>query len=232
MKKIVILTGSGISQESGLATFRGADGLWEGHRVEDVATPEAFQRNPEVVYDFYNRRRQQLQPDEVQPNAAHFALAEFEANFTGDFTLVTQNVDDLHERAGSKNILHMHGELLKVRDMRNGKLKHWTEDLDGKSSFPGEPETEGQLRPHIVWFGEMPLFLDEIQELVSRADLFVAIGTSGLVYPAAGFVEECARECRKVEINMEGTQISNRFDEHFLGKASEVVPDFFRKIVS
>ena len=148
---IVVLTGAGISQESGIATFRGSEGLWEGHRIEDVATPEAFTRNPSLVYDFYNMRRKALQHESIKPNNAHLALAEFEKRFTENaknkFLLVTQNVDNLHERAGSKNLIHMHGELLKARCLETGEIKQWTEQLDENSMFQSIPESKGKLRP-------------------------------------------------------------------------------------
>ncbi len=213
--KVVVLTGAGISQESGLQTFRGADGLWEGHRVEEVATPEAFQSNPELVQKFYNLRRKQL--FEVEPNPAHMALAEFEKKFEGSFTLITQNVDDLHERAGSQNILHMHGELRKVRHLDTGEASY----------FEGQLDVSERLRPDIVWFGEMPLYMDQIQDVLTDCDLFVAIGTSGLVYPASGLVGWTPESCHKVEINLENTSVSPSFDEKIHGPAGQKVPEFF-----
>jgi NAD-dependent deacetylase len=189
--RVVVLTGAGISSESGIATFRAKDGLWENYRVEDVATPEAFDRNPELVHRFYNERRAQHEGSRpgtmaIQPNRAHMALAEFESLFTGSFLLVTQNVDALHERAGSKRVLHMHGELLKMRCMATGEAVPWTRDssLQSLCDCCGGP---GRLRPHIVWFGEMPFHLGQIEMALSACDLFVSIGTSGNVYPAAGF---------------------------------------------
>ncbi len=179
-KRIVVLTGSGISAESGVATFRGAGGLWEGYRVEDVATPQAFASNPELVQTFYNMRRRQLLAG-IEPNAAHIALAEFEKQFSRqgeDFLLITQNVDDLHERGGSKRLHHLHGELLKARSTTTGEVIACKHDLTGTD-----------YRPHIVWFGEEPLGLAMIYLTLSRCDLFLSIGTSGHVYPAAGFVE-------------------------------------------
>lgn len=221
-KNIVVLTGSGISSESGIRTFRAADGLWEHHRIEDVATPEAFERNPELVHKFYNERRRQLQEPHIKPNLAHTALAELEKNWTGSFLLVTQNVDNLHERAGSKNLLHMHGELLKVRSLSNGHVQEWMTDL----SIDKTPD----LRPHIVWFGEMPFYMDEIYSTLDR-DLFISIGTSGNVYPAAGFAHH-ATHAYKVEINLESTMISPHFDELLKGHASVEVPKFVQRIIS
>lgn len=178
---IVILTGAGISAESGLQTFRAEDGLWCGHRVEEVATPEGFARNSALVQEFYNTRRRQLK--EVEPNAAHHALAELAEAWPGEVVLVTQNVDDLHQRAAAARSLperyrfyNMHGELKKARHIRTGEVVDCDDDL----------AAEGELRPHIVWFGEMPLFMDEIEDVLSRCSLFLSIGTSGNVYPAAG----------------------------------------------
>lgn len=180
-KKLVVLTGAGISAESGIKTFRDSDGLWEGHDVMEVATPEGWHKNQELVLDFYNKRRQQLK--EVSPNLGHQILAELEKDF--DVYIITQNVDDLHERAGSTNVLHLHGELLKVRSTRNHNLiLDWTDDL-----FTGDLDENGhQLRPHIVWFGEQVPALEEAIPLVENADYFAVIGTSLQVYPAAGLV--------------------------------------------
>jgi NAD-dependent deacetylase len=219
---IVILTGAGISAESGLRTFRDADGLWENHRVQDVATPEAFRRNPELVYRFYNERRRSLA--NVQPNAAHLALARLEQEWEGDLLLVTQNVDDLHDRAGSKRLLHMHGELLKARCETCGSVPVWPGDLDADSRCPGC--ARGPLRPHIVWFGEMPLEMDRIYSALERCELFLAIGTSGHVYPAAGFVEAIPPGARSVELNLERSLMASAFREAYTGKATELVPAF------
>lgn len=227
-RKIVVLTGAGISQESGLNTFRGADGLWEGHRVEDVCTPEAYDKNPALVYEFYNLRRRGLLNDEVKPNAAHLALAEFERKFDGEFLIVTQNVDNLHERAGSKNVLHMHGELLKARGLGNGIVVDWQNDLDAESR--SEEVGNQPLRPHIVWFGEMPLYMDKIESALKECDLFISIGTSGLVYPAAGFVGWVSDMTDTVELNLDDTATSPSFKESIKGKATEVVGEFFKKI--
>jgi len=179
---IVVLTGAGISAESGLRTFRDAGGLWENHRVEEVATPEAFQRDPALVQGFYNQRRAQL--GSVRPNAAHEALVRLETHWPGEVLVVTQNVDDLHDRAGSRNLIHMHGELLKVRCERCGQVSPWVGDVTGATPCPGCGRT-GSLRPHIVWFGEMPLEMPRIQEALERCGLFLAVGTSGNVYPSS-----------------------------------------------
>jgi len=182
MKKIVVLTGAGISAESGIRTFRASDGLWEEHRIEDVATFDAWQRNPALVLDFYNKRRKQLY--EVQPNAAHLALAELESKF--DVSIITQNVDDLHEQAGSQNVLHLHGELKKVRSTIDDDLIY---ELEGWELKQGDLCEKGaQLRPHIVWFGEAVPMIEKAMELSAEADIFIVIGTSLNVYPAAGLV--------------------------------------------
>lgn len=183
---IVVLTGAGISRESGLQTFRDPDGIWAKVNVEDVATPGAFSRNPARVHDFYNTRRRQLVSGTVHPNRAHFALAELERSWTGTVTLVTQNIDDLHERAASVRVIHMHGELLMARCCRCGDRTRCVHDLTTESRCCG---ATGTMRPDVVWFGEMPVRMDEIEAALDHADLFISIGTSGNVYPAAGFVQ-------------------------------------------
>ncbi|WP_437610820.1 Sir2 family NAD+-dependent deacetylase [Erwinia sp. V71] len=225
---VVVLTGAGISAESGIRTFRASDGLWEEHKVEDVATPEGFARDPERVQAFYNARRRQLQQPEIQPNAAHKALAELESVLGDNFLLVTQNIDNLHERAGSERVLHMHGELLKVRCPDSGQVLAWTEDVT-----PGDRchccQFPQRLRPHVVWFGEMPLGMDEIYQALAEADYFIAIGTSGHVYPAAGFVHEARLQgAHTVELNLEPSQVGSEFAEKKYGLASEVVPLYVR----
>ena len=233
-RNLVILTGSGISAESGVPTFRAADGLWMGHRVEDVATPQAFARNPALVQDFYNRRRRQLA--EVQPNAAHRAIAALAARWEGDFLLVTQNVDDLHDRAHADmppspafRLIHMHGELLKAECTATGRVCDWPGDLDPVHPSPFHPQ--GRLRPHIVWFGETPLHMPVIQRALAECDLFVSIGTSGAVYPAAGFVQLASMAgARTVELNLEPSLASRLFDETHYGPATEVVPAFCQQL--
>ncbi len=226
---IVILTGAGISAESGLRTFRDADGLWERHRLEDVATPEAFQRDPALVQRFYNERRRQLKV--VEPNAAHLALARLEEAWPGDFLLVTQNVDDLHDRAGSRDPLHMHGELLKARCLACDEVCAWELDLDGDSTCPGCAR-RGRLRPHIVWFGEMPLGMDRIYEALERCTIFLAIGTSGKVYPAAGFVEAVPPWARTLELNLEPSSVADAFLEHRFGPATGTVPQLVGELLA
>lgn len=228
---IVILTGAGISAESGIATFRAEDGLWANHKVQDVATPEGFMRNPELVQNFYNTRRKQL--SSVKPNAAHIALAELEEKWPGEFLLITQNVDDLHERAGSKKLIHMHGELKQIRCMNTDTIYEWGEDVlpDTKCLCCNE---FGTLRPNIVWFGEMPMEMERIYEHLMNSSLFVAIGTSGNVYPAAGFVQEAKMNgCEHtVEINLMPSQMESMFDEKIYGLAGEKVPEFVNRIIS
>ena len=227
---ILVLTGAGISAESGIATFRAQDGLWEGYQPEQVATPEAFERDPLLVQRFYNQRRAQLQQTHIQPNAAHYALAEFERRHTGDFLLVTQNVDNLHQRAGSRRVLAMHGELMKARCMDTGAIFAWTQDLDLQTPHPHAGHPDGRLRPHVVWFGETPLGLEMIEQAAAQADMFVAIGTSSVVYPAASIVQWTRSVCRRIEINLEETPKSPHFDETIRAAASSAVPEFFKRL--
>lgn len=230
LSRCVVLTGAGISAESGIQTFRDQNGLWENHRIEDVATPEGFARNPQLVQTFYNLRRAQLLSPAVQPNPAHLALAEFEKHFPGEFLLVTQNVDNLHERAGSQNLRHMHGELLKARCTHCDSSHDWSLPIELLSICP-RCHRAGSLRPHIVWFGEMPLYMPEIYDALSQCDLFVSIGTSGHVYPAAGFVEQArAAGARTVELNLEPSAGHSFFDESYQGLASVLIPEFFARI--
>lgn len=229
-KDLVILTGAGISAESGIRTFRASDGLWEDHSIEDVATPEGFKKNPELVHRFYNQRRAQLKDVNVQPNPAHLALAELEQDWQGEFLLVTQNVDDLHERAGSKKILHMHGALTKSLCQICKNRKEWREDLN-LSHACQSCNRPGTLRPDIVWFGEMPYYMEAIGEALQSCDLFVSIGTSGLVYPAAGFAREAVK-ARRVEVNIDSTGISGHFHEHLVGPASQEVPKLVERLLA
>lgn len=189
VQKIVVFTGAGISAESGISTFRDSGGLWEKHDIRDVATPEAWQRNPNLVLEFYNQRRKQVL--EVQPNAAHLALVKLEKKF--HVQIITQNVDDLHERAGSKNVVHLHGEIRKSRSTRNPELVY---DINGWELKAGDKCEQGsQLRPHIVWFGEMVPEMDKAQDISADADIFLIIGTSLNVYPAAGLVHHTRKDC-------------------------------------
>lgn len=229
---VVVLTGAGISAESGIQTFRSSDGLWEEHRVEDVATPEGFARNPQLVQRFYNERRCQLQQENIQPNSAHFALAKLEELLGDNFLLVTQNIDNLHERAGSKRVIHMHGELLKVRCSWSNQVLEWKGDLstDDRCHCCQFPQP---LRPHIVWFGEMPLGMDQIYQSIEQATIFIAIGTSGHVYPAAGFVHEAKLNgAHTVELNLEPSQVESEFEEKYYGLASQVVVDYVNSLIA
>ena len=221
MTNIVILTGAGISAESGLGTFRDEGGLWAQHRIEDVATPEGFARNPKLVHDFYNARR--AQAAEAAPNAAHLALAELEAKLDGELLIVTQNVDSLHEKAGSRSVLHMHGCL-------NGALcascdHRWEAPLKMTTSDACPACGAASTRPDVVWFGEIPYHMERIAEALSKADVFVSIGTSGEVYPAANFVAEADHfGAHTIELNLEPSAGASRFAECRFGPASEIVP--------
>ncbi|WP_411340385.1 NAD-dependent deacylase [Sphingopyxis sp. J-6] len=226
---IVILTGAGVSAESGIDTFRDGGGLWEQHRVEDVATPEAFARDPALVQRFYDMRRAAIQTKE--PNAAHAALARLDAEWRGELLIVTQNVDDLHERAGAKRLLHMHGEHLKAWCTTCDARSDWQGPLGDGPACPA-CGTAGHLRPDVVWFGEMPYHMEDIYRALNRADLFVSIGTSGAVYPAAGFVREArAAGARTLELNMEPSQGSHWFDEARHGPATALVPGWVEEML-
>ena len=220
--EIFVLTGAGISKESGIDTFRDNDGLWNNHRVEDVATPEAFTRNPSLVYDFYNNRRRDLN-NGTKPNKAHFELVELEK--TLKINIITQNFDNIHEVAGNSSIIYMHGELNKVRCIKNDThIHYWTNDLDETHKCP---DCGSQMRPHICWFGEMPFQMDEIHQKAERSTLFVSIGTSGEVYPAAGFVS-MVKEMNKptVELNLEPSRNQNQFDFTIHKPATVAVEEF------
>lgn len=228
IRNIVVLTGAGVSAESGIATFRGPGGLWEGHRVEDVCTPEALAANPVLVHRFYDLRRAALA--EVEPNAAHRALAELDAAWPGELLIVTQNVDDLHERAGARRLLHMHGELTSALCAACGVRRPWREALP-----PGtrcEACGAAALRPDIVFFGEMPYQMKRIEAALARADLFVSIGTSGAVYPAAGFVQLAdAYGADTLELNLERSAGSGFFAETRLEPAGVLVPDWVQEVL-
>lgn len=232
-RNIVILTGAGISKESGLDTFRCADGIWARVRLEDVATPEAFVRDPALVHQFYNARRSALADPAVVPNAAHLALARLESEWPGDVLVVTQNIDDLHERAGSRNLIHMHGELKKVRCEACSTLIDWFDDLGTADPCPS-CYRGSTLRPHVVWFGEMPLAIDRIYAALDTCDLFMSIGTSGNVYPAAGFVRHVKSytDAYAVELNLEPSTGASLFDEAIYGPATESVPSFVDRLLA
>ncbi|HXI86569.1 MAG TPA: NAD-dependent deacylase [Parvularculaceae bacterium] len=231
--RIVVLTGSGVSAESGLSTFRDKDGIWAKYDYRQVATPEGFAADPALVHDFYNQRRRLLKG--IAPNAAHVALAELEAGLSaagGALLVVTQNVDNLHEKAGSANVLHMHGELAKARCGLCEEAGEWPGDLsiDIECPFCG---VKGAMRPDVVWFGETPKYLDEIAGALARADQFVSIGTSGAVYPAAGFVRDARALCIPcTELNLEPSDNAGAFTERRYGKASEIVPQWAREFLA
>jgi NAD-dependent deacetylase len=232
MSSIVILTGAGISKESGLDTFRDAGGIWSRVRLEDVATPDAFRRDPARVQAFYNMRRRALLQPALTPNPAHLALARLERDWPGDFLLVTQNVDDLHERAGSERLIHMHGEMLKARCTACDHVAAVESDLTPESACLGCGRS-GTMRPHVIWFGEMPFEIDRIYQALAECDLFVSIGTSGTVYPAAGFVSEArAHGAHTVELNLEPSEGHSRFHEAIHGPAGFVVPDFVERLLA
>lgn len=233
-RAIVILTGAGISAESGIDTFRDAGGLWENHSIYDVATPEGFARDPDLVLRFYDARRAALA--NVAPNAAHGALARLEAEFSGDLLLVTQNVDDLHERGGSRDVCHMHGKLKSALCTSCGTRADWDAPMlaDDSGARPACAVCKAPtVRPDVVWFGEMPYQMRRIEEALEQCDLFVSIGTSGAVYPAAGFVAQAkGYGARTLELNLEPSEGSAIFDEARHGKASELVPAWVDEIVS
>jgi NAD-dependent deacetylase len=227
--KIVVLTGAGISAESGVPTFRDADGLWEGHRVEDVASPDAFDLQPSVVHRFYDARRAAIAG--VEPNPAHLALARLEEHLGDDLLVVTQNIDDLHERAGSTRVVHMHGELRSALCRACRTRTPWTGDLGDYPPCPGCGVSE--LRPDVVWFGEVPYEMDRIFAALHEADLFVAIGTSGVVYPAAAFVQFAAGGgARTVELNLVASDVSGDFDESREGPAGQLVPVWVDEVLA
>ncbi len=228
--QIVILTGAGLSAESGLSTFRDADGIWAKYDYRDVATPEGFLRNPDLVQDFYNQRRRNL--ENVRPNAAHQALAKLEHHHSGQVLIVTQNIDPLHEAAGSKNIIHMHGELLRALCSHCQASVEWNDDISTTTPCP-TCNNLGGMRPDVVWFGEIPYKLEKIAEALTQCDLFISIGTSGNVYPAAGFVAT-AREigAHTVELNLEPSEGASLFDEKIHGPATKVVPAYVDQLLS
>ncbi|WP_028115149.1 Sir2 family NAD+-dependent deacetylase [Ferrimonas senticii] len=229
-QRIVVLTGAGISAESGVRTFRASDGLWEEHRIEDVATPEGYWRDPGLVQRFYNQRRQGLA--QVEANAAHRALGRLAQEFVGELLLVTQNIDNLHEQGGSNQVLHMHGELTKARCPKSQQVFALTEPFsdDNLCTCCELPQV---LRPHVVWFGEMPFGLDRTYQALKQCDLFIAIGTSGTVYPAAGFVEQAnLAGATTVELNLAPREAHSQFDLHRQGKAGTLVPELVEQLLN
>ncbi len=229
IRNIVVLTGAGVSAESGIATFRGPGGLWEGHRVEDVCTPQALRADPGLVHRFYDLRRAALSG--VQPNAAHHALAALDRDWPGELLIVTQNVDDLHERAGAERMLHMHGALKQALCAACGERFDWPDDLPPGTPCPACAAP--RLRPDIVFFGEIPYDMERIEAALAQADLFVSIGTSGAVYPAAGFVRMAsAFGAATLELNLERSEGSGWFDESRLGPAGQLVPEWVEQMLS
>jgi NAD-dependent deacetylase len=231
-RHITILTGAGISAESGISTFRDKDGIWAKYDYRDVATPEGFARNPKLVLDFYNMRRRVSAT--AKPNAAHFALARLEREHAGRVTVVTQNVDALHEAAGTQNLIHMHGEHQKALCASCGERRPWGPEYPDLTIELACPSCNiaGSLRPDVVWFGEMPYHMGRIAEELARTDLFISIGTSGNVYPAAGFVAEARdRGAHTVELNLEPSQGTSLFDEAIHGPASVIVPAFVERLL-
>lgn len=230
---IAVLTGAGISQESGLETFRDPDGIWSKVRVEDVATPEAFAKDPDAVHAFYNMRRARHKVATANPNPAHMALARLEHQWPGEVTVITQNVDSLHEAGGSQNLIHMHGLHSKARCNGCQHIVDWQGDMSTADVCEGCGQAGG-LRPHVVWFGETPLELDRIQSALVNCDVFLSIGTSGNVYPAAGFVSVVKQigRARTVELNLEPSLGAENFDEGRYGPATEVVPAFVDELLA
>lgn len=229
IRDIVILTGAGISAESGVPTFRGPDGLWEGQRVEDVATPDGYRRNPDLVLDFYDQRRANL--SKVEPNAAHIALGRLDAAWNGRLLIVTQNVDDLHERGGAKRLLHMHGELNSGLCLSCGERRPFEGQMASRPPCAA-CGIDGHVRPDIVWFGEMPYRMDEIDNAIATCDLFVSIGTSGAVFPAAGFVQSARYAgARTLELNLDPSEGSIFFNESRMGKAGDLVPQWVDEVL-
>lgn len=227
--RIVFLTGAGISQESGIPTFRSETGLWNNHKVEDVATIEAFYKNPDFVHDFYNQMRKDL--INKTPNPAHLALTELQKNFDGEVYIVTQNIDTLHEKANSQNVLHMHGQINELVCLNCGKTHTSWGDSSSETTCPF-CEKEGFIKPNIVFFGEMPLYMDKIETLLKTCDLFVSIGTSGVVYPAAGFVQTAKYYgATTIEINLDMASNNFFFDKHIYGKAGLEVPKFIKTLL-
>lgn len=221
--RIVILTGAGISKASGIPTYRDKGGIWTKHHVEEVATPQALASNPVAAYGFFDNLRDQVLSDDVEPNAAHYALARLEQEWQGQVTIITQNIDDLHERGGSQNVFHMHGEVLKARCTHCGHVRTWKRDLD-TNDLCDVCDVDAALRPHVVLFGEMPLCMNEIEASLRECDLFITIGSSLDVYPAAGFVDEV--NARTVELNLEPSSRAEAFDEAYYGPAEAIVPVF------
>ena len=223
-KSIVVLTGAGISAESGLATFRSSNGLWNNHRVEDVATIEAFQRNPEFVHDFYNQMKPELLA--AKPNPAHLALTKLQDNYPAPVSIITQNVDTLHEKAKSRNIYHIHGQINQAVCLNCGHVLETWNDVTTETVCP-QCSIAGMMKPNIVFFGENLLYMDKVERLLASCDLFISVGTSGVVFPAAAFVQTAKLYgAETYEFNLEKTSNNFYFDHHIFGKAGETLPPF------
>lgn len=227
---IVILTGAGISAESGLATFRSSNGLWNNHRVEDIATIEGFERNPALVHDFYNGLKTEIQ--KARPNKAHLAITRLQEKYPGTVSVITQNVDTLHEKAGNRNVYHIHGQINQALCLNCGHILETFGDVDTETLCP-HCRITGMMKPNIVFFGENLLCMDKVEELLRRCGLFISIGTSGVVYPAAGFVRTVkyygAKTC---EFTLETTANNYLFDRHIYGKAGETFPPYVEELLS
>lgn len=228
-KNIVILTGAGISAESGLATFRSENGLWNNHKVEDVATIEAYWRNPDYVHDFYNQMRPEL--FNAKPNAAHLAITKLQEKYNSNINVITQNIDTLHEKAGNKNVWHIHGQINQIVCMNCGHVFETWGDVSSEDSCP-HCGISAMLKPNIVFFGENLLYMDKVDELLQTCDLFISVGTSGVVYPAAGFVQVAKfAGADTIEVNLEETSNNYLFDRHIYGKAGEVLPQLVQELI-
>lgn len=229
-QNILILTGAGISAESGLATFRSANGLWNNHRVEDVATIEGFQRNPALVHEFYNGLKEEIQ--KAKPNAAHLAITELQKNYPGQINVVTQNVDTLHEKAGNQNVYHIHGQINQAVCLNCGHILETFGDVDMQTACP-HCQVAGMMKPNIVFFGENLLCMNEVDRLLRSCDLFVSIGTSGVVYPAAGFVQTAKYYgADTIEFTLETTANNYLFDRHVYGPAGQTFPPYVEELLN
>ena len=229
-KSIVVLTGAGISAESGLATFRSSNGLWNNHRVEDVATIEAFQRNPEFVHDFYNQMKPELLA--AKPNPAHLALTKLQNNYPAPVSIITQNVDTLHEKAQSRNIYHIHGQINQAVCLNCGHVLETWNDVTTETVCP-QCSVAGMMKPNIVFFGENLLYMDKVERLLASCDLFLSIGTSGVVFPAAAFVQTAKLYgAETYEFNLEKTSNNFYFDHHIFGKAGDILPPFVDELLA
>lgn len=227
--KILFLTGAGISAESGLKTFRNENGLWNNHRVEDVATIEAFQRNPEYVHDFYNTLKPELW--NAKPNAGHLAITKLQTSYSGEVNIITQNVDTLHEKAKSKNVYHIHGQINQAVCLNCGHILESWGDVTTETTCP-YCDVQGMMKPNIVFFGENLLYMDKAEELLRTSDLFVSVGTSGVVFPAAGFVQTAKYYgADTIEFNLEPTSNNFYFDRHIMGKAGDTLPEFVTELL-